>query len=168
MDDPRINLLQDRFELRPEGAHSSWKLGRLFFLGGSGRGRPWHGHLVGHDQDVVGRERAFRVAAGFFRSVASFVSSGDRMLKGEESDRITFLLLGSAARGHDGLNFPDTIIFGAPQPPAAAWVSFHPPRPGHPHPGLWLAQDQSRKLFRRIEDPGRGAAYAGQRHRGRA
>jgi len=92
MDDPRINLLQDHFELRPEGQASPWKLGRSFFLtivvlALVGVGASW-----ALTKASFGNEGAAQ-GGGFFRTVASFVSSSDRSLEGEEGDRINFLLL---------------------------------------------------------------------------
>ena len=98
---------------------------------------------------------------GFFRSVASFVSSGDRMLKGEESDRINFLLLGIGGKGHDGPELSDTIIFGALQPSGGRVGLLSIPRDlAIPIPGYGWRKINHANYFGELEDPGRGAAYA--------
>ena len=55
-------------------------------------------------------------AIGFLGTLAHLVGSGDRLLKGEEEDRINFLFLGVGGRGHDGAELADTIIFSSFRP----------------------------------------------------
>ncbi len=49
-------------------------------------------------------------------SFARLVGSDDKVLTGEESDRINFLLMGIGGTGHDGPQLSDTMIFGSFQP----------------------------------------------------
>ena len=51
-----------------------------------------------------------------FSTIRHLIGAGDRMLKGEEDDRVNFLLLGIGGEGHDGPQLTDTIIFASYQP----------------------------------------------------
>ncbi len=53
---------------------------------------------------------------GFFASLRSLIPSADRALKGENADRVNFLLLGVGGEGHDGPQLSDTIIFTSFRP----------------------------------------------------
>jgi len=55
----------------------------------------------------------------FFSTIQHFVQAGDRKLKGEDQDRVNFLLLGVGGAGHDGPQLTDTIMFGSYQPSSA-------------------------------------------------
>ncbi|MDA1038124.1 MAG: LCP family protein [bacterium] len=52
----------------------------------------------------------------FFNTVRRIVTSADKELVGEDSDRINFLLLGIGGAGHDGPELTDTIIFSSIRP----------------------------------------------------
>ena len=52
----------------------------------------------------------------FFSTVKKIVTSADKDLAGEDSDRINFLILGIGGAGHDGPELTDTIIFSSVQP----------------------------------------------------
>jgi len=52
----------------------------------------------------------------FLSTVRHFVQAGDRKLKGEEQDRVNFLLLGIGGEGHNGPQLTDTMMFGSYQP----------------------------------------------------
>lgn len=53
---------------------------------------------------------------GFLSSIARLVGSGDRLLKGEENDRINILFLGVGGAGHEGAELADTLIFSSFRP----------------------------------------------------
>ncbi len=160
MDDPRINLLQDHFELRPEGQASPWKLGRSFFLTILGLALVGVGTSWALTKTSLNNEGAAQ-GGGFFRTVASFVSSSDRSLKGEEGDRINFLLLGIGGKGHDGPELSDTIMFGALQPSSGRVGLLSIPRDlAIPIPGYGWRKINHTNYFGELENPGHGAAYA--------
>ena len=56
------------------------------------------------------------LSGGFLGSVASFATSGERSLEGENSDRVNFLILGVGGEGHDGPELADTIMFASFKP----------------------------------------------------
>jgi len=51
-----------------------------------------------------------------FTQIRHLITSQDRMVEGEEEDRINFLLLGIGGGGHDGPLLTDTIILASLQP----------------------------------------------------
>lgn len=51
-----------------------------------------------------------------FSTVKRIVTSADKELDGEDSDRINFLILGIGGEGHDGPELTDTIIFASVRP----------------------------------------------------
>ncbi|MBT6067327.1 LCP family protein, partial [bacterium] len=51
-----------------------------------------------------------------FRHLANLISSADKKLSGEGSDRINFLLMGVGGVGHEGPFLTDTIILGSIKP----------------------------------------------------
>ena len=57
-----------------------------------------------------------RSFSSFSSSLARLVTSGDKSLTGEESDRVNFLLLGVGGAGHDGAQLSDTMVFGSFKP----------------------------------------------------
>ncbi len=159
MDDPRINLLKDHFELNPNPRPSPWALGRYFFLT----------VLVGV---VVGVGFSFAMTKtnlaseaaennGFFRTFASFVTSGDRELIGEDEDRVNFMLLGIGGAGHDGPQLSDTIIFASLKPSTSDVGMMSIPRDlAIPIPGYGWRKINHTNYFGELEDPGHGARYA--------
>jgi len=54
--------------------------------------------------------------AGFFQQVKSLVASDDKILKGENQDRVNILLLGMGGEGHSGAYLTDTIILASLKP----------------------------------------------------
>jgi len=52
----------------------------------------------------------------FFETVKRLVTSSDKLLDGEEDDRINLLALGIGGQGHDGPELTDTIIFTSYRP----------------------------------------------------
>lgn len=55
-------------------------------------------------------------APSFFGTVRGLVTSADKELEGEDTDRINFLLLGIGGAGHDGPELTDTIILASVRP----------------------------------------------------
>lgn len=53
---------------------------------------------------------------GFFSKLKHLVPSSDKLLKGEENDRVNILLLGMGGEGHDGAYLTDTIMLASFQP----------------------------------------------------
>jgi polyisoprenyl-teichoic acid--peptidoglycan teichoic acid transferase len=53
---------------------------------------------------------------GFFNKLTHLVPSNDKLLKGEEADRINILLLGMGGEGHDGAYLADTIMLASLKP----------------------------------------------------
>ena len=160
MPDPRINLLKDHFELNPDPRPSPWALGRYFFLA------IFIGVLVG-----IGTSFAMSRAqlaqengtepTGFFRQFASFVSSGDRSLIGEEDDRINIMLFGIGGAGHEGPQLTDTILFGSLEPSSGDVGMMSIPRDlAIPIPEYGWRKINHANYFGELEDPGHGAAYA--------
>ena len=160
MDDPRINLLKDHFELNPDPNPGPWALGRYFFAT----------VLVGV---LVGISFSFLMAktdlaqgnpeegGGFFRNFASFVTSGDRELAGEQDDRINIMLLGIGGAGHDGPQLTDTIIFSSFRPSTSEVGMLSIPRDmAIPIPGYGWRKINHANYFGELEDPGHGARYA--------
>lgn len=158
MDDPRINLLKDHFDLNDDPKPGPWMLGKYFFLT----------VLIAI---VVGTSFSFVMSRtgvaensdgdGFFSSVASFVSSGDRQLKGEENDRVNVLVMGIGGAGHDGPELTDTIIFGSLKPSTSEVGLMSIPRDlAIPIPGYGWRKINHANYFGEIEDPDHGARYA--------
>ncbi len=52
----------------------------------------------------------------FFDTIKMLVSSSDKLLAGEDEDRINFLAMGIGGEGHDGPELTDTIIFSSYRP----------------------------------------------------
>lgn len=64
----------------------------------------------------------FTSSAGFspgtiIAKLRSLTAARDKMLQGEENERINVLLLGMGGAGHDGATLTDTIIFASVRPP---------------------------------------------------
>ncbi len=66
--------------------------------------------------------------SGFFNTIKHFVPSTDKLLKGEESDRINILLLGMGGENHDGGYLTDTIMIGSLKPSTKEVALFSIPR----------------------------------------
>ena len=52
----------------------------------------------------------------FLASLKRLVVSGDKMVSGQDTDRVNFLLLGVGGSGHDGAELTDSIILGSLKP----------------------------------------------------
>lgn len=66
----------------------------------------------GDEKDVGG----LSFFSTFSSSLSRLVTSGDKTLTGEDSDRVNFLLLGIGGAGHDGAQLSDTMMFGSFKP----------------------------------------------------
>lgn len=159
MDDPRINLLKDHFELNPNPKPSPWALGRYFFL------TVLVGVFIGVGFSFAMTKTNLATEAsennGFFRTFASFVTSGDRELIGEDEDRVNFMLLGIGGAGHDGPQLSDTIIFASLKPSTSDVGMMSIPRDlAIPIPGYGWRKINHTNYFGELEDPGHGARYA--------
>lgn len=159
-DDPRINLLDDHFDLHPDPSVTPWKLGSYFFV------TVFVGALVGIGFSfAITRADWLNVSQetprGFLRSIASFVTSGDRPLVGETEGRINVVVLGIGGEGHDGPELTDTIMFGTFDPAAHRVGLLSIPR----DLTIPIGDQGWRKInhanaFGELENPGNGAAYA--------
>lgn len=67
-------------------------------------------------------------ANGLFNKIKHFVPSTDKLLKGEENDRINILLLGMGGENHDGGYLTDTIMLGSLKPSTKEVALFSIPR----------------------------------------
>ncbi|MEK7094534.1 MAG: LCP family protein [Patescibacteria group bacterium] len=113
MNDPRINLLEEHFRLERTEKPSPWHMGRYFF------GAIVVGAFVGIGFSYAATHANLasdNLSGGFLGSVASFATSGERSLEGENSDRVNFLILGVGGEGHDGPELADTIMFASFKP----------------------------------------------------
>lgn len=155
------NFLDDDITLSPDPHLNPWALGTYFF------GIVALGAVVGIAFSfVMTRVQVQPVAEGespgFFRSVASFVASGDRVLHGEEQDRVNVMLFGIGGPGHDGSELTDTIIFSSLKPSTGDVGMMSIPRdltiplPG----GYGWRKINHANYFGELEDPGHGAAFA--------
>ncbi len=52
----------------------------------------------------------------FLGSIKRLIVSGDKLVAGQDTDRVNILLLGVGGSGHDGPELTDTIIFGSLKP----------------------------------------------------
>lgn len=66
--------------------------------------------------------------SALFNRIRHLVPGGDRLLKGEETDRINILLLGMGGDGHDGAYLTDTILLSSLKPSTKEVALFSIPR----------------------------------------
>lgn len=157
-DDPRVNLLKDHFDLNPNPRPSPWMMGKYFFV------TVLVGIVVGISFSFVMTRADIQSEpgeGGFLKTVASFVSSGDRRLVGETSDRINVLFFGIGGKGHDGPELTDTIIYGSMEPSTGKVGLMSIPRDlTIPVPGYNWRKINHANYFGEVEDPGNGAKFA--------
>ncbi len=158
-DDPRINLLEDHFVLNNEPAASPWKMGTYFF------GTIFLGALIGIAFSFAMTRTEIAESnsesGGFFHTVASFVTSSDRPLEGEEEDRVNVIVYGHGGAGHDGPELTDTIIFGSYEPSTGSVGMMSIPRDlTIPIPGYGWRKINHTNYFGELEDPENGARFA--------
>ncbi len=115
MDKIKVDFLREKYRLGGEKRKPFLFFGRLFAIA-----------LVVFA--TAGAAFSYEIATGgetgfaglphlsFFSTIRHLVSAGDKKLKGEDQDRINFLLLGVGGAGHDGPELTDTIIFASLRP----------------------------------------------------
>ena len=112
MDEDQINLLEDTSETVHSKGRRPFFLFRRFTL--SIIALTLIAGIVfsftsNGDEDGTGHP-------SFFGTVRGLVVSADKELKGEEGDRVNFLILGIGGAGHDGPELTDTIILASVRP----------------------------------------------------
>lgn len=65
---------------------------------------------------------------GFWQTVVKLINAQDKLLKGEENDRINILLLGMGGKGHEGPYLTDTVILVSIKPSEKKTALFSIPR----------------------------------------
>mgnify|MGYP002622361186 CR=1 FL=1 len=159
MDDERINLLNDHFDLNPDPKPSPWLLGKYFFamiLLGAFVGVSFSFALSRNDLAASdSAPRIIRVLAG------AFGDAGERELVGEQDDRINILLMGNGGAGHDGHDLTDRRIFASIRPSEQQVGMMSIPRDmAIPIPGYGWRKINHANYFGELEDPGQGAKWA--------
>lgn len=66
--------------------------------------------------------------SGLFNKIKHLIPGTDKLLKGEETDRVNILLLGIGGENHDGGNLTDTIMIGSLKPSKKEVALFSIPR----------------------------------------
>lgn len=120
-DQHRVDFLQKKYEVRSEREVRSrisrttrWLAGGFAVAALVGVFFSYRIAQVTHgDEKDIGGLSLFST---FSSSLARLVTSGDKSLTGEESDRVNFLLLGVGGTGHEGPQLSDTILFGSFKP----------------------------------------------------
>lgn len=96
-------------------------------------------------------------------NVKRLVSSDDRQLKGEEEDRINFLILGQGGAKHDGPYLTDTIMVISLKPSTKQIAIISLPRDlVVPIPGWGLKKINSANAYGEMNGPEQGAVLASQ------
>lgn len=113
MEKIKIDLLRQKYQLDASPRRPFVVFGRIvltlaIFVSVAGAAFSYN---VGTSSEVSGFPNL-----SLFSTIRHLVGAGDRMLKGEEDDRINILLLGIGGEGHDGPQLTDTIIFASYQP----------------------------------------------------
>ncbi|KKW32991.1 MAG: Cell envelope-related transcriptional attenuator [Candidatus Uhrbacteria bacterium GW2011_GWA2_53_10] len=98
-----------------------------------------------------------------FSTIRSLVQAGDRQLKGEQEDRINFLLLGIGGAGHEGPQLTDTILLSSFKPSTAEVGLLSIPRDlSVPMPGYGWRKINHANAFGELKEPGSGPLFASQ------
>lgn len=96
----------------------------------------------------------------FFGQMGRLMSSPDRKLQGEESDRVNILLLGMGGEGHEGPFLTDTIMVASVKPSENKVALLSIPRDLLvPLPKVGWRKINSANAFGELDSPGRGADY---------
>ncbi|MBT6254194.1 LCP family protein [Candidatus Uhrbacteria bacterium] len=160
MSDNRINLLEDHFELHPDPKPRPWMLGRYFFLSLSIIALLGVGFSFAMSKTEIASDSE---GGGFFRTFASLVTSEDKLLQGEDNDRVNILLMGIGGAGHDGAQLTDTIIYGSYKPSTGDVGMMSIPRDlAIPIPGYGWRKINHTNYFGEVEETGGGAEYAAE------
>lgn len=120
-DQHRVDFLQKKYEVTNErevrsrlGRVSKWLAGFFVVAALVGVFFSYRVAQITHgDAKDIG---SLSIFSTFSSSLSRLVTSGDKALTGEESDRVNFLLLGIGGAGHDGAQLSDTMLFGSFKP----------------------------------------------------
>lgn len=98
-----------------------------------------------------------------FSTIKHLVASDERLLKGEQNDRVNFLLMGIGGAGHDGPQLTDTIVFTSFKPSDGSVAMMSLPRDmSVPIPGYGYRKVNHANAYGEIDDPGSGPELASQ------
>jgi polyisoprenyl-teichoic acid--peptidoglycan teichoic acid transferase len=96
-------------------------------------------------------------------TIKHLVSANDRLLNGEEEDRVNILLTGVGGVGHDGPQLTDTIIFASLKPSTSEIAMMSLPRDMTvPIPGYGYRKVNHANAYGEIDEYGSGPALAAQ------
>ncbi len=96
-------------------------------------------------------------------AVKHLAESSDRLLKGEETDRINILLLGIGGKGHDGGQLTDTIIAASVKPSTKQAAMLSIPRDlSVPQEGSGWGRVNSINAYAEMEEAGSGGLATSQ------
>ena len=94
----------------------------------------------------------------FFNSLYQWIAPGDKILKGENEDRINVLLTGIGGAGHDGPNLTDTIILASLKPSTGQVAMVSIPRDLNVPFSEWeWRKINNINAFAEAKEPGTGA-----------
>src|SRR3989339_236803 len=144
MDDLKIDFLRKKYRLDTDGTRPFIFFRRLFVIVSIVIAS--FGGIFSHQVATSGEARLGSFPRlSLFSTLRELVQTDDKLLKGEEGDRINFLLLGVGGAGHDGPELTDTIIFGSVRPSDTSVGMFSIPRdlnvPLFPH--LWWGKKKN-------------------------
>jgi len=98
-----------------------------------------------------------RQDASLIDQIKHLVTSGDKTIKGEETDRINILLVGMGGQGHDGAYLADTIIVASLKPSTQEVALLSIPRDLYvPIPDYGWRKINNANAFGYQEDPEKG------------
>lgn len=160
MEKIKIDLLRQKYQLDASPRKPFVVFGRVLltlavFVSVAGAAFSYN---VGASSDAGGFP-----SLSLFSTIRHLVGAGDRMLKGEEEDRINFLLLGIGGEGHDGPQLTDTIIFASYQPSTDGVGMLSIPRDmAVPIPDEGWRKVNHANYFGEQKEPGYGPVLAGE------
>jgi LCP family protein required for cell wall assembly len=97
----------------------------------------------------------------FFSALSQMVGSGERLLEGEEDDRVNILLLGVGGEGHEGPQLSDTMIFGSWRPSTNTVGTISIPRDlSVPIPGYGWRKINHANAYGELDGEGMGPKLA--------
>lgn len=169
MSDPhRVDFLQQKYDIPTEREVRAKvsRTGRLLMsvctvLALVGIFFSYHIAQITHgDEKDIGSLSLFST---FSSSFARLITSGDKSLGGEESDRVNILLMGVGGYGHDGAQLADTMIFGSYQPSTNALGLLSIPRDLYVHiPGRGSSKINAANAYGEEAGEGKGLDLASQ------
>ena len=112
---------------------------------------------LSHHVTISGEEESL----SFFDTIKRLVTSSEKLLDGEEEDRINLLALGIGGEGHDGPELTDTIIFSSYRPSTDEVGMLSIPR----DLTIYIPEYEWRKInhvnaYGEAEEPGTGPEFA--------